>query len=101
MSRQIPITSAPNRHLINHDRVDKTQNIQARELGVYFKDLRVTGLGASVSYQPTVGSLFDLRNHFQAFHQLRHPAIRNIIDGFDGVVRPGQMLRECLCPSYF
>ena len=95
MSANPDVTSQPENHILFlDDRVDKTENIQARELGVYFSDLRVTGLGASVSYQPTVGSLLDPRAQLDALHALRHPAVRTLLDGFDGVVRPGETIGQ-------
>ncbi len=60
---------------------------------MYFKDLQVTGLGATVMHQPTVGSMVDPRNIMHAIEDIRHPAVRSILQGFDGVVRPGEMLR--------
>ena len=68
-----------------------------RELGVYFKDLHVTGLGASASHQPTVGSMINPANVLHGVNDIRHPAVRNILQGFNGVVRPGEML----CASFF
>ncbi|KAH8995938.1 hypothetical protein EDB92DRAFT_1942830 [Lactarius akahatsu] len=56
--------------------------IQPRELGVVFKDLRVVGLGAATSYQPTLGSFFNPK-----------PTLRDIFSGSEGIVRPGEMLR--------
>lgn len=75
-------------------RMDKAGNIKTRELGVLFQDLRVVGTGVSMSYQPTVGSLFDFRSHLQTIQSIRHPATRDILTEFEGVVRPGEMLRE-------
>ncbi|KAH8997919.1 pleiotropic drug resistance ABC transporter [Lactarius akahatsu] len=66
--------------------------IQSRELGVMFKDLRVVGLGAATSYQPTIGSFFNPRVIIQNIQALRRPPLRNILSGFEGVVRPGEML---------
>ncbi|EIM87152.1 pleiotropic drug resistance ABC transporter [Stereum hirsutum FP-91666 SS1] len=70
---------------------DKSQ-IQGRELGVLFKDLRVVGLGSAASYQPTLGSLFDPRVFLEKFRAFRNPPLRNLLEGFEGVVRPGEML---------
>ncbi|OBZ76087.1 Brefeldin A resistance protein [Grifola frondosa] len=67
-------------------------DIMRRELGVVFKDLRVVGLGASATYQPTLGSLLNPMNAIHAFRDLLHPATRDILNGFEGVVRPGEML---------
>ncbi|KZT26064.1 hypothetical protein NEOLEDRAFT_1063724 [Neolentinus lepideus HHB14362 ss-1] len=67
-------------------------DIKARSLGVVFKDLKVQGLGASVSYQPTLGSVINPLNFLDTLQKLRHPPVREIIDGFEGVVKPGEML---------
>jgi ATP-binding cassette subfamily G (WHITE) protein 2 (SNQ2) len=68
-------------------------HIKNRELGVMFRDLRVVGLGASASYQLTLGSLFNPFSVLEAIQEARHPPVRDILTGFEGVVRPGQMLR--------
>ncbi|KAG5650930.1 hypothetical protein H0H81_010505 [Sphagnurus paluster] len=67
-------------------------HVQPRTLGVVFEDLEVVGLGASNTLQPTLGSLFSYENMVNGIHAARHPPIRNILSGFEGVVRPGQML---------
>ncbi|GJE86387.1 pleiotropic drug resistance ABC transporter [Phanerochaete sordida] len=72
--------------------LDNAKNIKTRELGVLFKDLRVVGTGASVSYQPTMGSLISPQAYAEAFRAARHPAVRDLLAGFEGVVRPGEML---------
>lgn len=59
-----------------------------------FKDLRVVGLGASASYQSTLGSVLNPFNVLEAINAIRHPPIKDILSGFNGVVRPGEMLRE-------
>ena len=59
-----------------------------------FKDLRVTGVGASANFQPTLGSLLNPLNTFKEIQNSRHPALRDILSGFEGCVRPGEMLRE-------
>ncbi|GLB42433.1 putative ABC transporter superfamily, ABCG family. PDR (TC 3.A.1.205) subfamily protein [Lyophyllum shimeji] len=66
--------------------------VLTRELGVQWEDLRVVGLGTTASYQPTVGSLFDPRSIIEKIQTLRNPPVRDIISGFEGVVRPGEML---------
>ena len=77
-------------------------DIKLRELGVGFENLRVVGLGASASYQPTLGSLLNPKNIFSAIKAARHPPLRDIISGFEGVVRPGEMLcTESLKPNKF
>jgi hypothetical protein len=45
-----------------------------------FKDLRV------------VGSVFNPRVILKKIQALRHPPLRDILSGFEGVVRPGEML---------
>lgn len=60
-----------------------------------FEDLRVVGLGASASLQPTFGSLLNPMGIIDAVKTMRHPPLRNILSGFEGVVRPGEMLRRC------
>jgi ATP-binding cassette subfamily G (WHITE) protein 2 (SNQ2) len=59
-----------------------------------FKDLRVVGLGAAASYQPTFGSTFNPKAILENIQTLRHPPVRNILSGFEGVIRPGEMLRS-------
>ncbi|KIJ14545.1 hypothetical protein PAXINDRAFT_169702, partial [Paxillus involutus ATCC 200175] len=66
--------------------------IQARELGVMFKDLRVVGIGACASFQPTVGSIFSHDAITRSINTKRHPPVRDILSGFEGVVTPGEML---------
>jgi ATP-binding cassette subfamily G (WHITE) protein 2 (SNQ2) len=66
--------------------------IQSRELGVLFKDLHVVGLGAAASYQGTFGSFFNPRDILDNFRTMRHPPLRDILSGFEGVIRPGEML---------
>ncbi|KAH9171890.1 ABC-2 type transporter-domain-containing protein [Lactarius sanguifluus] len=66
--------------------------IQSRELGVMFRDLRVVGLGAAASYQPTFGSFFNPKVILEKIRALRHPPLRDILSGFEGVIRPGEML---------
>ncbi|KAF8841352.1 pleiotropic drug resistance ABC transporter [Paxillus ammoniavirescens] len=66
--------------------------VQARELGVMFKDLRVVGIGARASFQPTVGSIFNPEAIMRSINTMRHPPVRDILAGFEGVVTPGEML---------
>jgi hypothetical protein len=69
-------------------------DIQSRELGVLFQNLRVVGLGAAANYQETFGSMFNPRGIAENIRAARHPATRDILSGFNGVVRPGEMIRE-------
>ncbi|KAJ7285271.1 pleiotropic drug resistance ABC transporter [Mycena rebaudengoi] len=66
--------------------------VEQRELGVVFEDLRVVGLGAQASYQPTLWSTINPLSIFEKVNAVRHPPLRNILEGFSGVVRPGEML---------
>ncbi|KAI0265441.1 ABC-2 type transporter-domain-containing protein [Gloeopeniophorella convolvens] len=64
----------------------------SRELGVMFKDLHVVGLGASASYQTTFGDLLNPKVILENIRTSRNPPLRDILSGFEGVVRPGEML---------
>ncbi|KAK0494589.1 pleiotropic drug resistance ABC transporter [Armillaria luteobubalina] len=66
--------------------------VKARELGIVFRNLRVVGMGASSSHQPTLGTVLDPRSILNIIQRIRHPPVRDIISGFEGVVRPGEML---------
>ncbi|KAL0960159.1 hypothetical protein HGRIS_011794 [Hohenbuehelia grisea] len=66
--------------------------IKARQLGVLFKDLRVIGLGSTASYIPTLGSILNPLNLVEKIQSIRHPPLRDILSGFEGLVRPGEML---------
>ncbi|KAF8497411.1 ABC-2 type transporter-domain-containing protein [Russula emetica] len=66
--------------------------IQSRELGILFKDLHVVGLGAAASFQRTFGSYFIPKDILENFQTMRHPPLRDILSGFEGVIRPGEML---------
>ncbi|KAH9934163.1 pleiotropic drug resistance ABC transporter [Fomitopsis serialis] len=67
-------------------------DIKRRELGVVFDNLRVVGLGASVSYQPTLGSTLNPFQIFETIKKIRHPPVKDILSGFEGCVKPGEML---------
>ena len=62
-----------------------------------FQNLRVVGLGASSSHFSTLGSVLNPMVAIEKIQTLRHPPLRDILSGFEGVVRPGEMLREFLC----
>jgi ATP-binding cassette, subfamily G (WHITE), member 2, SNQ2 len=68
--------------------------ILPRELGVLFQNLKVVGLGAAASFQPTLGSLLNPMMILEQLQTLRHPPLRDILSGFEGVIRPGEMLRK-------
>ncbi|KAG6897004.1 hypothetical protein C0992_004715 [Termitomyces sp. T32_za158] len=67
-------------------------HIKPRTVGVVFRDLEVVGLGASDTHQPTLGSLFSHKTVQANIHAARHPPVRSILSGFEGVVKPGEML---------
>ncbi|KAH9484099.1 Brefeldin A resistance protein [Psilocybe cubensis] len=67
-------------------------DIKPRTLGVVFRDLKVVGKAASDSFQPTLGSLFNPVVILEQIQKARHPTLRNILTGFEGVVKPGEML---------
>jgi len=61
-----------------------------------FQELRVVGLGATASQNDTIGSVLNPFNIIEYIQKARHPPIRDIINGFEGVVKPGEMLRELI-----
>ncbi|KAG5644207.1 hypothetical protein DXG03_008870 [Asterophora parasitica] len=67
--------------------------ILTRELGVVFENLRVQGLGTTASYQPTLGTVLNPLTVLEKIRTMRNPPLRDILSGFEGVVRPGEMLR--------
>ncbi|KZT65216.1 hypothetical protein DAEQUDRAFT_716908 [Daedalea quercina L-15889] len=72
-------------------RMDES-DIKRRELGVVFDNLRVVGLGASASFQPTLWSTLNPLETLGAIKRLRHPPVKDILSGFEGCVKPGEML---------
>ena len=81
-------------------RLEKADDIHRRELGVLFRDLRVAidvAQDARLQYHATVGSIFSTLlnpvSMFRAIQARRHKVERTILAGFDGVVKPGEMLR--------
>ncbi|KAI4517501.1 ABC-2 type transporter-domain-containing protein [Schizophyllum commune] len=66
--------------------------IETRELGVVFEDLSVTGVGSAAAYQPTLGSMFNPIDIVHGIQGIRHPPTRQILSGFEGVIRPGEMV---------
>lgn len=68
--------------------------ITPRTLGVYFKDLRVIGTGASSLFQDTVGSRLNPKVAYNDIRRALRPETRDLLSGFNGVVRPGEMLRK-------
>lgn len=68
-------------------------NATRRELGVLFEGLRVVGVGGAESYQMTFSSYFNPKIWLEKVRNARYPQVRDIISSFDGLVRPGEMLR--------
>ena len=68
--------------------------ITPRTVGVYFKDLRVVGTGATSSFQNTVGSTLNPKVVYDNIRHTLRPETRDILSGFNGVIRPGEMLRK-------
>ncbi|KAJ3515824.1 hypothetical protein NLJ89_g1517 [Agrocybe chaxingu] len=66
--------------------------IHTRELGVVFENLHVVGLGETASHQETLGSVLNPLGIVEAVQSSRHPSIRDILNGFEGVIRPSEML---------
>lgn len=76
------------------------ENHKVPELGVMFKDLRVIGQGAVASYQSTIASVLNPLNLFKTINTIRHPPTKVILSGFEGVVRPGEMLCKYLVLTF-
>jgi ATP-binding cassette, subfamily G (WHITE), member 2, SNQ2 len=57
-----------------------------------FRDLRVVGIGSSASHIPTLGSMFNPSTILETIQAARHPPVRDILSGFEGAIRPGEML---------
>ena len=63
-----------------------------RKLGVMFRDIRVLGLGVGADVRHNLVSLLYPQSIIKYINTLRHPPVRSIISGFEGVVLPGEML---------
>lgn len=50
------------------------------------------GLGAGVKYQNTILSAINPLNLIPAIQNIMHPPVKDILSGFEGLVRPGEML---------
>lgn len=80
-------------HSSAHPRFDESE-IKRRQLGVVFQNLRVIGLGSAASHKQTIASVLNPFNLIGAIHTMRHPPLRDILSDFNGVIRPGEMLRK-------
>ncbi|KIY47781.1 pleiotropic drug resistance ABC transporter [Fistulina hepatica ATCC 64428] len=63
------------------ERFRKSAGLHTRKLGVVFDGLTVVGVGSEAATQPTFASM-----------EARHPHLRTIINDFQGVARPGEMI---------
>ena len=80
-------------------RQEHSEEEKTRHSGVVFRDLTVKGVGLGAILHPTVGDIFlglprTLKNLFTKGPKAASgkPPIRNIINNFNGCVRPGEML---------
>ena len=58
------------------------------------------GTGASASFQNTVGSRLNPKVAYDGIRRALRPETRDILSGFNGVVRPGEMLRKSHPPCF-
>lgn len=56
------------------------------------QDLKVLGLGADAKYKNTILSTMNPLNLVHAIQNTVHPPVKDILTGFEGLVRPGEML---------
>ena len=68
-------------------------NIRPRSLGIVFCNLCVVGVTAANSYMPTLGSTLNPFSVLEQIQRIRHPSLRPILSGFEGVIKPGEMIR--------
>ncbi|KAJ3501614.1 hypothetical protein NLJ89_g9259 [Agrocybe chaxingu] len=68
------------------------RQIKHRSLGIVFQNVHVVGHGVSDSFQPTLGSVLNPLSAIEQIQKARHPALRDILVGFEGVVKPREML---------
>ncbi|KAG7087521.1 hypothetical protein E1B28_013480 [Marasmius oreades] len=71
----------------------------SRELGVLFSNLSVLGSGSAASYHLTFESFFNPRHLSDFLNEFLRPPRKRILDEFEGVVWPGQMLLVLGRPS--
>ncbi|PWN48587.1 putative SNQ2-ABC transporter [Violaceomyces palustris] len=69
------------------------KGLEHREMGLFWRNLTVTGLGSGVSLSSDIGSLVSeplrIGTHIK---NLLHPPVKTILDDFEGCVKPGEML---------
>ncbi len=66
-----------------------------------FENLRVVGIGASASYQPTLAATFNPFAIAKGIQDARHSHTKDILSGFEGTVNPGEMLRESFLTFFY
>ncbi|KAF5374285.1 hypothetical protein D9758_004542 [Tetrapyrgos nigripes] len=72
----------------------QNSGITPRELGIFFSNLNVVGSGSSASYHLTFESFFNPRHIYDFLNEFLRPPRKRILEGFEGVVWPGEMLRS-------
>ena len=71
----------------------ESQGAGVNKFGVTFRNLTTKGIDTATSYVPSVYELIrDVITIPLAVKKLRHPPLKNLIEEFDGIVRPGEML---------
>lgn len=90
-SREVTTLASNIAKLAYVSRPSQTRELM-REHQVVFQDLAVQGSAAGVAYGSTVGDFFRLPLKIKDSIVNRKKAHKNIISGFTGSVRPGEML---------
>ncbi|KAH7157380.1 ATP-binding cassette transporter ABC1 [Dactylonectria estremocensis] len=78
--------------LQNFVRTLRDQGVTAKQTGVLFKDLDVSGSGAALQVQETVGSTLLAPLRVGDFFSFAKPERKHILRSFDGLVRSGELL---------
>lgn len=65
-------------------------NVIQRRAGIVWKNLKVCGSGSAINLQKNVGSVLMAPLRFREF--FGHGPEKTILNEFDGVLRPGEML---------
>lgn len=78
--------------LQNFVRTLRDQGVTAKQTGVLFKNLDVSGSGAALQVQETVGSTLLAPLRVGDFFSFAKPERKHILRSFDGLVRSGELL---------